>query len=941
MKTFNIKTSRLVIGCIYAFALIGSQTIFAQMPPFPGGGGGGNTNSPNPASTNPEPMIFGLKLQVAVVSQTNLLIKLVEGDPAGKYDVYFATNFLTGAWTNLVQGTNGQTDFITAKPQHPEGYFKATRADTPIGNASLMVANLTNTYVLTNALTATIDGGVAASMAIVVNGTNLSGARWLPFTATPIIHLGSFADGRYTIWIGVKGTNGVEFWTMVWVVRDSVPPRVTITSPTNSTTSRPMIQIQGLSVEPLSRISFDITNAAGILTNRQGHIVGQYYDTNLLVFTTNYFECLDVELTNGLNTITLRATDVAGNECVTNYNFTLTPIGDSNAPAIAILWPPSGYRIGGSNLTIHGYMDDPTATILAKLISSDGETNTTKALVERHGVFWFENMPLNPGTNNITLIATDFSGNTSLTNLILIPSEVTIEIYPAATSELWLPTTTISGTVSDNSYAVFVNGIEAIVDGSGAWSASDVPINAGGTAYFAVVATPPSQSTNSSPAVQLKPQVKDMEIRVVSMQGAYSNGPDNANCKWQWLYGKGGFWRYEVPEFTSGYIEWTNRSGGYEVWQGVRPTGTLLLSGSHQFQEFFWERGSIGSANGIITSDVEVHLLTGGKAKSKVRRLYLFTGNAIGYRDTRSIEWPFDSWNNPVRLYVFQVLGGNSFYVPTNSLAVGGLGKLDNEGELFAGVEDNADIDITIQAKVPYYRFAVRAGRVAIGLVFRNSGLLTQRETNNAGYQPNIYDAVLATYTGTTVLGAGNPPYDNPNGNKSLFNFEEMDATISMTKAIFNTGWKWHRDVSSKHYAYIQVPGTSSDLLIPTSTKSFSGEPGETGGNEPQDSADNLIDTNRLILYTDSPGFQFPNNNPPYPNHNLILANRLYAREWVTWNGIVASDIVRWRSFLTFKRLAGSTNWQRVGANLIALTPENDPEKPSFTKEEGQQLMNQ
>ncbi|HQL80390.1 MAG TPA: hypothetical protein PLU91_19490 [Verrucomicrobiota bacterium] len=78
-----------------------------------------------------------------------------------------------------------------------------------------------------------------------------------------------------------------------------------------------MLQLQGYSTEPLASVRYDLANDAGTLTNLEGYVTGQWFATNLLAFTTNWFECLDVPLTNGVNTITLHATDLAGNVSTT------------------------------------------------------------------------------------------------------------------------------------------------------------------------------------------------------------------------------------------------------------------------------------------------------------------------------------------------------------------------------------------------------------------------------------------------------------------------------------------------------------------------------------------------------------------------------------------------------------------------------------------------
>ena len=44
-----------------------------------------------------------------------------------------------------------------------------------------------------------------------------------------------------------------------------------------------------------------MSNATGVVSNEQGFVTDRYYDTNPWEFTTNWFQCFDIDLTNGLN----------------------------------------------------------------------------------------------------------------------------------------------------------------------------------------------------------------------------------------------------------------------------------------------------------------------------------------------------------------------------------------------------------------------------------------------------------------------------------------------------------------------------------------------------------------------------------------------------------------------------------------------------------------
>jgi hypothetical protein len=266
---------------------------------------------------------------------------------------------------------------------------------------------------------------------------------------------------------------------------DTVAPTLTITNPASSVVSQLVIQLQGYASEPLSSLTFDVSNATGVWTNQPGYLAGQFFDTNLFLCTTNYFQCLDVALGDGLNTITLHAADWAGN--TTNISFTLEYSANTNAPALTVIWPPDGTYISGSQFTLQGQVDDATAKITAFIVDASGNTNSVQGLVERSGLVWIQNLPLAAGTNTLTVTATDAAGNASTKSMTLYQSSVLVTMNPLSSDQLNQSFVTVYGTVSDATAQVYVNGVEAYyIDGEGDWEADGVPVSPTGTAIFDV-----------------------------------------------------------------------------------------------------------------------------------------------------------------------------------------------------------------------------------------------------------------------------------------------------------------------------------------------------------------------------------------------------------------------------------------------------------------------
>jgi hypothetical protein len=146
-----------------------------------------------------------------------------------------------------------------------------------------------------------------------------------------------------------------------------------------------------------------------------------------LKFTTNTFQAFDVPLTNGLNIITLYATDLAGNLTTLATNFTLDYTGKP-APTVQVNWPQNGAYLCGSNFTCNGSVSDPTATVMLQLVDTNGTTNLLNATVGRDGNFWAEYLPLSGGSNDLTITITDAAGNTVTTNLAIVQGDIGLAI---------------------------------------------------------------------------------------------------------------------------------------------------------------------------------------------------------------------------------------------------------------------------------------------------------------------------------------------------------------------------------------------------------------------------------------------------------------------------------------------------------------------------------
>ena len=369
--------------------------------------------------------------------------------------------------------------------------------DPDVINFSL---SATNRYVNTNTVPVQIDviGGEPVFMAVMIDNTNppdakhqpfattlnFSNATWQPYNPNIIASLNS-GDGEYNVWVGVKGLapDTQPTWQWMPLILDTVPPVLVVTNPVASVVAQPMIQLQGYADKSLGSLTYDISNAAGIWTNQEGYITGQFCDTNLPAITTNWFQCYDIVLaTNGPNVLTLHAADLAGNPFTTNLSFTVDYSMNTNPPVFVLSWPQAGMAISGTNFTLQGSVSDPMATVTISIADGDGNSNIVSGTVTRDGEVLANNVPLGNGTNRVTIITTDAAGN-SAANFAVFRNDVGLTLNPLTSGQLNQSFVTISGSIGNSGGRIVVNGQTAAIKGDGTWTA-DVPVNSSGQAIF-------------------------------------------------------------------------------------------------------------------------------------------------------------------------------------------------------------------------------------------------------------------------------------------------------------------------------------------------------------------------------------------------------------------------------------------------------------------------
>ena len=635
-----------------------------------------------------------------------------------------------------------------------------------------------NNYVSFSQPTVQLDiTGSPYYIATLIDADNFSNAVWNAYSGSTVtVNLGT-SQGWHEVWVGLRG-HGDDSTSAVWQRKrlklDWTPPALFITNPTNSTVDVPMIQLQGYSPEALSRISYDLSNATGTLTNQQVLVLNQRYDTNTFEFTTNTFQAFDVVLTNGVNTFTLHAADLAGNVSTLVTNFTLDYSAKTNPPSIQITWPQAGVKIAGTSVSVRGQLKDATAAVTCLIMATNGLTNYVNGSVERNGRFWLDNLPLAQGSNLVTILVLDAAGNTSVTNFSLLQDDTVLTMNPPSDlAQLWESSISLNGNISDSTAAIWVNGVAGVNHGDGTWSADNVSTTAGGVAVFdlnAALAGGVSSATSTSfdkpPRLYVENDTQDINYYLhdegydyylgihhvdfvseyklrkyhhdwtdgVGGSGTWLGKYDGdgisdlgvANDHWQ-INGVFNWAATDWPQLTNSTSSTNGDTFLYGQWDiGFVPMQDFdlpLIQSEHCDISYFKEASDSHSYSQVDykrTAQTKWKLQTGGKALPKQQNLFVVGGSATTILANFAIP-PFV--NLPTQP------------IPAQNIAIGSLGKLGSDGNLYVALPDNANLDVTpYVAGQNFYTFSLSAQKCKLHILANGYPLADDRVRPQAYY---------------------------------------------------------------------------------------------------------------------------------------------------------------------------------------------------------------
>ncbi len=256
-------------------------------------------------------------------------------------------------------------------------------ATDPAGNVATVVRTVTLDTVapsvaiwtpaanaLLNAPVVYVTGSVEVGAQVTVNGILVgvtSGGTWAVYL--------TFADGLHTITVTAQDAAGNTATTGESITIDTTAPALSVTSPSAALTN-----VAALTVAGTTEAGATVT-VNGVAATVQGGGA----------FTAS------ITLASGANTITVVATDAAGNAATVVKTITL----DTTAPVVTVTAPTDNLATNRSTVVVTGTVDDATATVLVNGIQVHPDSTGA----------WSVGMALTEGSNTITVSAVDPAGN--------------------------------------------------------------------------------------------------------------------------------------------------------------------------------------------------------------------------------------------------------------------------------------------------------------------------------------------------------------------------------------------------------------------------------------------------------------------------------------------------------------------------------------------------
>jgi hypothetical protein len=306
------------------------------------------------------------------------------------------------------------------------------------------------------AISGSIDDPTAA---VTVNGLAAinSGGTWT---------LENFAlqEGNNSLLVEAKDPAGNNGSAAITVTLDTILPTVTINTPTDGLyTNIRTLTISGTLSEEVASLTVN-----GVVVPLSS------ISTSAWSFTSS------LTLAEGVNTITVEAADLAGN----NGQGTVTVNLDTLAPQLSVIGPVDGALVNNGQITFGASSAEPVVSVTVNGTAVPLTTGTNGYTLP---------VSLTEGTNNLTVTAIDKAGNSTTTTCTVSldstpPLTPVLNPLPSATNN---PATTISGTAeADATVTVTLTTAGTVIatlkaDAAGLFSLTDITLQDGVNTFTA------------------------------------------------------------------------------------------------------------------------------------------------------------------------------------------------------------------------------------------------------------------------------------------------------------------------------------------------------------------------------------------------------------------------------------------------------------------------
>ncbi len=308
----------------------------------------------------------------------------------------------------------------------------------------------------------TVDGADVTSDAT-VSGAGIS---YTPSSKLP--------EGRHTVTVSVSD-RAKNPASLTWgFTTDTVAPVVSVTSHQNEQyLNTSLITISGTLDDPTATVT---------VNGQQAQVSG------------NSFSYAGLSLTEGPNTITVSATDPAGNTGAASITINL----DTQAPVITIATPVNNSFVNTPAVTVSGSVSEPVTSLTV---------NGTAVTPASGNTFTLSGFSLSEGANTITVTTVDRAGNSGTANVIVnLDTVLPVPVITGPTANAYLntPEVLVTGTVNEPIIQASVNtGTAAINPDQTGFSRSGVTLAEGSNTITATVTDRAGNSGSASISITL------------------------------------------------------------------------------------------------------------------------------------------------------------------------------------------------------------------------------------------------------------------------------------------------------------------------------------------------------------------------------------------------------------------------------------------------------